>query len=314
MGLTYDAAGKPTGFTYQGKPVPTGSVWGKTGIQTSTPVTGYGQLPYGSYDPSIYVNAQLANLGLANQHEDYNLAYGANGTARQDLATALARASQDYGLSNDSLQRGEGRGLADLLTARQRGDEDYQNQIKALQRQYDILGENQLQAVNQAGDTEGGALAQALQKRTANQAIDRAPLDTNYQRFVSDNTLAQQRLQEDANANLAGLQLSYGRGTGDYQTQFDRGMAAAQLGVGRAEGSNAIYQGGALAQAILQASPTLATDPRFQVGPNGVGVVGTTPYAATTYTDQATGKVYTPAKGVSLAPGWKIVNGRLVRA
>jgi hypothetical protein len=66
-----------------------------------------------------------------------------------------------------------------------------------LTRQYGQLGRNQLQGANQAGVIRGGALLQSAAKRAENQAIDRQPLDTNFQRFLADNAQQAQRTQQD---------------------------------------------------------------------------------------------------------------------
>lgn len=156
--------------------------------------------PAGSYDPSLDSQLAAARRGLADLQGQIGT-QGARDTT--DYASQVSRLQQQQGFNSEDLQRQLGRGQADLGLARTRGTEDYDRNVQMLTRQYEQLGRRQLQGANQAGVLRGGALLQAAAKRGQNQAIDRQPMDTNYQRFLADNTLSGQRLQEDYNTQSA---------------------------------------------------------------------------------------------------------------
>lgn len=149
--------------------------------------------PAGSYDPALDAQGYAAQRGLLD--------------LEQDIRTANTRGTVDYGLSRDDITRQRDRGFFDLDTARSRGDEDYRRNIEMLQRSYQQLGNRQSQQMRTQGVARGGAALQAASKRQANQAIDRQPIDTNYQRFSADNRLARTRLGEDSDLAFGRLAL-----------------------------------------------------------------------------------------------------------
>lgn len=169
--------------------------------------------PPGTYDPAIDAQVGQAGRGLGDLLSDYVRDYGEPGTALggragEDYATGKAAVQRnlDSGLQDVNtgadrsladLQRTSGRTLADLLRDRARAGENYGSSIEGLQRNYAQLGSAQTQTARAAGVQRGGALAQALAKRQANQAIDRQPIDTGFARFGQDSTQAQGRLGED---------------------------------------------------------------------------------------------------------------------
>lgn len=168
--------------------------------------------PVGYYDPSIDAQVGAAGRGLLDLQQDIGTQNVRDtvdyGVQRDAIGRSFDRGVEDLGTQRAGVQRGYdrgvqdenlgyGRGLTDLQTSRSRGDEDYQRSVQMLTRQYGQLAGAQRQAQSRAGVVRGGAMLQAAAKRTENQAIDRQPLDTNYQRFTSDNTLAQGRLGED---------------------------------------------------------------------------------------------------------------------
>jgi hypothetical protein len=167
--------------------------------------------PAGSYDPSLDAQLAAARRGLADLQGQIGTQQARDVT---DYAAQQERLGQQAGYNREDLSRQLSRGQADLGLARGRGTEDYNRNVAMLTRQYGILGRNQQQGANQAGVIRGGALLQAAAKRQENQALDRQPLDTNYQRFLADNTQQGQRMQED------------------YATQSSRGEGAltSQLG------------------------------------------------------------------------------------
>jgi hypothetical protein len=67
----------------------------------------------------------------------------------------------------------------------------------------------------------GGAAEQARQKRAANEAIDRAPIDTAYSRFIDQSNLTQGRLGEDRSATSMSCSAAK-RGDQDLTTQGEK--------------------------------------------------------------------------------------------
>lgn len=172
--------------------------------------------PPGSYDPAIDAQVGQAARGLGDLLVDYTRDWGEPGTALG------GRAGEDLGLGKAEVERGYGRNLADLLTSRVRGSEDYGRQIEGLNRNFAQLGAAQTQAARAAGVQRGGALAQALAKRAENKAIARQPLDTNFSRFNADSALAEGRLGEDRGLALGGLDRGFLRGADDANTTLAR--------------------------------------------------------------------------------------------
>lgn len=226
-GLT-DQLAKPSGYLY-------------------SPVTDALSLP--GVDPAITYSAADANLGLGYANQDYNTQYGGFQTGPDgqpvrptDLSTA-SRALQDYFRNFD------------------RTNQDYGTQTADLNRSYTNLGENQLQSINAAGELGGGALAQALAKRTANQAHDQSALDTAHTRTLAD-----------------------------LLTGTTRAATDAYTGLQRQVGENSLYQGTLQQQAALQAGPGLVGNPNYEV-------VGNTIYTRMPDgTVKATAKTSTPPK------------------
>lgn len=169
--------------------------------------------PPGTYDPAIDAQVGQAGRGLGDLLSDYVRDYGEPGAALG------GRAGEDYGIGRANAQRGvgwgledinrgsdraiadleraSGRSLADLLRRRGRAGEDYRENIAGVQRGFAQLGAAQSQTARAAGVQRGGALAQALAKRKANEEIARKPIDTGFERFDWDSRQAESRLGED---------------------------------------------------------------------------------------------------------------------
>ena len=156
--------------------------------------------PAGTYDPSLDAQVAAAQRGF--------------GDLRSDVETQGLQAQQDYGLSVESINRQRGwnledlgrdyqRGLADLDTRFTRGSEDYNRGVAQLQRNYDRLARGQRQAGNAAGVIRGGAMLQAAAKRAGNQAWERQPLDTGWNREQQDIGTSRSRIGEDYNTGVA---------------------------------------------------------------------------------------------------------------
>lgn len=207
-----------------------------------TPVDALTDLPAGSYDPALLYQAQNANLGQLYNNQDFQTAWKGydpnNPDARPgDLADA-GRNVQDYWNSRGA--------LAEALA---RANQDYGTGTETIGRNYRTLGNNQLQSINQSGALGGGALAQALAKRTANQGRDQGELDLSWKRYADDNA----------------------RATTDLTTGFRRGYADGSVTLQRGGESNALYQAGLLGSAGAQANQSgqLVDNPNYQTH-NGV--------------------------------------------
>lgn len=204
--------------------------------------------PVGTYDPAIDASERAAqrgyrdlrtDIGTANtraasdyaiglsdigRQRDYGMAdlLRSDTRGREDIGTQRADLERNYGRNVDDVNRSYGRNLADLLTSRTRGTENYNADVQTLGRNYVRLGQGQGQGAAAAGVSAGGALAQALAKRTENEAIDRKPIDTNYSRFMADSNLTESRLGEDKTTSLGRLAEDRTVGLGQLDTAQTR--------------------------------------------------------------------------------------------
>lgn len=195
--------------------------------------------PPGTYDPAIDAQVGQANRGLGDLLSDYVRDYGEPGTALggragEDYATGKAGVQRSLDWGNEDIGTTADRSLADLQRNRARAGEDYNSNVEGLHRNYAQLGSAQTQTARAAGVQRGGALAQALTKRTSNEALDRKPIDTSFARFGQDSAQAEGRLGEDrtratnrlalgAATDFKALDTSLLRGTEDAATQLARG-------------------------------------------------------------------------------------------
>jgi hypothetical protein len=203
--------------------------------------------PTGTYDPTLDAQERASQRGLGDLVEDIGAKAGTQAvraqsdliTQTQDLARQRAEMAGDAAQQRTQIGQSYSRNLSDLLQARGYTTQDYKTGLENLQRSYQQLGDTQAQAGNQRG-LAGGFTAQAARKRAANQAIDKAPIDTNFQRAMTESRTAQTRLAQDEQSSLgdllkqsyrssqaidrAGGQLSQGytRGTQDRATQLER--------------------------------------------------------------------------------------------
>jgi hypothetical protein len=204
-------------------------------------VGGKPYVPPGSYDPNLDAQLRASGrglkdlIGIGTSPDTYG---GDIGKALErgdiDYTQAQQYADQDYATGQQRTEQGYQRNLSDLLTARERGGQDYQGNIGTLQRNYGNLATSQAQAQRKAGVfPAGGAIAQAARKRSANLQIERAPIDTAYQRAVTDSQQSEQRLGEDKANTLSDLLSGYTRqkgqlGTGQLRSVFDLGEQATR--------------------------------------------------------------------------------------
>jgi hypothetical protein len=207
-------------------------------------------VPTGSYDPGL--DAQLFStkrgltdlVGLAPNTDtgEYGGTTGRDiDRATRDLTRQGGYYQQDYDTGVARTNQSAQRSLDDLLKTRDRSTADYGTSLTNLQRNYDILGSNQNANIRKAGVASGGAIQQAADKRTANQALDKAPIDTAYNRALEDSTTAQTRLGEDKTSALTDLLTTRDRGTGELgiSTQRTINDLADQARIGiREEGAS----------------------------------------------------------------------------
>lgn len=235
--------------------------------------------PPGTYDPAIDAQVGQANRGLGDLLSSYIRDYGEPGTALG------GRAGEDYATGKEGIQRGfdygvadvnksSGRALTDLLTNRDRAGADYKTGVEGLHRNFAELGAAQTQTARAAGVQRGGALSQALAKRTANEAIARQPMDTGFQRFGQDSQLQQGRIGDDREQALNRLQAGAKTDFAALDRGLLRGTEDAAFQLGTAGRENTQFGLDANAQRLYQANIPLP-------GPTPVAPASTRPAVPT---------------------------------
>lgn len=171
--------------------------------------------PAGSYDPSLDAARRASTRGLGDLIDDTSQGNEWSASdfvqTQQDIQRQKGELNQDVGTQRSGVELGYQRNLADLLRQRQYTTQDYQAGITNLNRTFGQLANTQGQAGNQRG-LAGGFAAQAARKRAANQAIERAPMDTNFQRALNQSNVSQHRLGQDRGTSLADLTRQQTRG------------------------------------------------------------------------------------------------------
>lgn len=193
----------------------------RAGFTGFTPFVAPTRPPPGTYDPSIDAQVGAANRG----YQDLSVDTGIQNTRAQDdflLGQGELQKQLDRTLGDATTARGQQH--SDYLLAQQNAAQDYGRQISDLQRSYDARAQAQTAGATAAGVQAGGALQQALNARMANQAHDRAPIDTNFQRFNQAADTGEQRQQ-------SAFDLSTGRAKEDFASQL------GQLGLGLSRGN-----------------------------------------------------------------------------
>lgn len=203
--------------------------------QVYTPVKSINDLPAGSYDPNIDYQSGAANRGVGYAQQDYGTNYALpTGASLTDLLNGAT--PSDINAQDAAGNYVYGRGVRDFFQNRDRTNQDYNTQTAALGTQYQRLGQNQFQAINAGGDLGGGALAQSVQKRTANQAVDQSGIDTAHSRTLAD-----------------------------LLTGVTRGATDAYTTLQRTVGENAPYQGALTATAAQESQRALVNNPNYEV-------------------------------------------------
>jgi hypothetical protein len=228
--------------------------------------------PTGSYDPNLDVQGRAEGRAYENTLDDT----GTNlRRAGEDLAVQTerygidkGRVGEDYDTSKAAIERSTGRSLTDLIQARTRGTEDYGTSLSNLQRQYTRLGNQQGEVSRKMGaEATGGVYAQAARKRAENQALDKAPIDLAYNRFIQDSQTSEGRLGEDKQTSLADLLRGRDRSVADLDWQ----QGANTLGYSRTTSdiNTAATRAGDEHSAFQQ---DIATAKQLQYGGPGVTV------------------------------------------
>lgn len=220
----------------------------------------------GMYDPALDWQGQNQALGQTFVRGDYDM-----GNARRNeglYGGDFTYQGQQFHLPGSlaDIDRMAGESITDLDTRQARGDEDYHTAIDNLQRQYTRLGSQQATGIRRSGLGQG-ALAQAMGKRTANQAIDRQPIEQSWRRLTEDVTRDKDRVHT-GQTNARGSAL-YGAMTGQQD---------ADTGMDRANSADTLFQnqlGSAKVQSAQQlgALPVLPT-PTFGDAPKPVTTAG----------------------------------------
>lgn len=219
----------------------------------------------GSYDPNLDAQERAAGRQL-----DY---------LTSDSHTGELRAQSALDTGTTLTDRGYQRSLGDLLQARSRGEHDYGTNLNTLTRNYQNLGASQGGSQRKAGAFAGsGAAIQSAQKREANQATDRAPIDEAFRRFNEDNTTAQGRALEDRDTNIGALGETYANTHDDLGTALTRAQNENTF-FGQDTAAARSFQSSALGHPVVHQAPNVvkaATPPVMTVtaGANTAG--GTT--------------------------------------
>lgn len=192
------------------------------------------QWPDGSWHSNSYTRHQQ-NLGLTKvtldrppagtydvglDQQERAAVRGAQQTG-EDLGTQGTRLGTDFTLGQVETGRQYQESLTDLLKQREQTQQDYGTNLQTLARNYQQLGNRQAQQGRQAG-LAGGFTAQAARKRAANEAIERAPIDTSFNRFIEGSKLQEQQLGEARDRSTGELGLNFERGSEDIATQGRR--------------------------------------------------------------------------------------------
>lgn len=218
----YGFGGRRTGFGVFRTPL--------ARLRPFTPFKAPAKPPPGTYDPSLDAEERAAERGYGDLQQD----------TERDRGRLFSNTYDPVLGAIPNLQR-------------QLAEEgaDYGRQVQELGRGFQRLGTGQDNAARAAGVDSGGVLAQALRKRTENEAFARVPIDTAHTRY------GQQNAREQAQAELG-----YQRQNEDLGTQLTRG--GRELG---------FYRGDVGAQRFFQAEQSgaeLPTAPKNEKTKNGV--------------------------------------------
>jgi hypothetical protein len=224
--------------------------------------TGVPIVPTNTYDPGLDATSGQVTRGLQNL---VGLAPNA------DTGDYGGTTGRDVGRTSRDLIEQTGYLDTDFETNKARTGEDFNAAIATLQRNYKNLGDTQNAGIRKAGVAGGGAIQQAMDKRTANQALDKAPIDTAYKRATDD-------LETGHTRGVGALTTTAGRtltDLKDYATQqiAEAGWTEADIQAAKEAQFQQMYPGAKLPRAV---GATRTTAPSITAAPGVAATPGTT--------------------------------------
>lgn len=177
--------------------------------------------PPGTYDPGLEAQVRQAERGLLDLEEQLRLE-GKRGRqdtgqaqnllrrkitqGRADLARARGYSITDASQADAQLHTSFARDLQDLAQAKERGEQDYQLALTAMQHKYATAAQRQGETSIQQGTNETGTTTASSAVRGANQAYDKQGLDLVHERSLQDLAMQEGRAREDFGTNEQQLQ------------------------------------------------------------------------------------------------------------
>lgn len=149
------------------------------------------------------------------------------GGLQAQLAAEQGAAGADASAQNARIALNERFADEDFTRGSRINDEDFQRNLSDLARQYQFLGHSQEQRARQMGVASGGALAQSLAKRQANQEHDRQPLQIGHDRAAEALGISQSRAHEAAAADRAAVSAAAAARTAGLSAQIQAQIAQA---------------------------------------------------------------------------------------
>lgn len=183
------------------------------------------QQPYG-YDPALNAQGQNEGLSYLWDKQDYSRDFNAdpNATDAQGNPLGYGRAFHDFGQK-----------LSDYMLGHTRAQQNFDTQRGDIRTNYQRLGDAQTGRAAAMGVSEGGALVQAMQKRTANQGVDIGRVDT------AANQENQDYQTNAGNATVDSQGVFHPGTTGRLSEQFQRMLNDANTTQGRKDISHTMF-------------------------------------------------------------------------
>lgn len=202
------------------------------------------------YDPGIDAQIGASQRGLGDLFSDTSLARirGAD-----DLSTATGDVNATRASSLADLLSGYQRGQDDSQLGEQRLGQDHTTALTNLTRQFSQLGGQQAQQASQSGLNSAGIFAQAAAKRQGNETIAQAPIDTSYNRSLTDLFTARDRASQDYATNVGRTNAAADEQLGKVNLGLGRQQTDWQTGIDRAQRENTMFGQDANAQKWFQA-------------------------------------------------------------
>jgi hypothetical protein len=172
--------------------------------------------PPGTYDIGLDAAQRAAERGYGNLLGDLKLGRRRSATdfglAQTDIGRQKTEFGQDIATQRGDVERQYKQTLDDLLSQRQ-----------GIERNYGRLGNQQRQAFQSAGLSEGGAGQQAAAKRATNLAIEERPLDVAKSRATEARSLSLNDLLRQQNRATDPTTGAFARALGQVGLNYQRG-------------------------------------------------------------------------------------------